>query len=318
MRSQDNMGNQPPMNDVPTPQGEVGRGTAVPFPKGAKATAERAEVLIQALPYIRKYSGKIVVIKYGGSAMLNEELKRAVMGDLLLLTLVGVRVVLVHGGGPEISDVLKRLGKKSEFIDGLRVTDEDTADVVQMVLAGKVGKSLVSLIHTVGGRAIGLCGMDGHMIEVTRMDDVHGYVGEIAKVDVSPILDVLEKGYIPVISTIGCDAAGHAYTINADTAAARIAAELKAESFISMTDIRGILRDPKDESTLISVVRASEAPELVREGVISGGMIPKVECCIEAIRRGVGKVFILDGRVPHAILIECLTDEGVGTMFLQG
>ena len=279
---------------------------------------ERAEVLIQALPYIQKYSGKIVVIKYGGNAMINEDLKRAVMGDLLLLTLVGVRVVLVHGGGPEISDLLKKLGKKSEFVDGLRVTDEETADVVQMVLAGRIGKNLVSLIQTVGGKAIGLCGMDGHMIEVTKMDDVHGYVGEISKINVSPILDVLEKGYIPVISTIGCDKEGHAYNINADTAAARIAAELKAESFISMTDIRGILRDPANEDTLISVVKASESAELTREGIISGGMIPKVECCIEAIRRGVGKVFIIDGRVPHAILIECLTEEGVGTMFIQG
>ncbi len=279
---------------------------------------ERAEVLIQALPYIRKYNGKIIVIKYGGNAMINEDLKRAVMGDLLLLQLVGVRVVLVHGGGPEISDLLKKLGKKSEFIDGLRVTDEETADVVQMVLAGKVGKSLVSLIQTVGGKAMGLCGMDGRMIEVVKMDDVHGYVGEITHINVSPILDVLEKGYIPVISTIGCDSQGHAYNINADTAAARIAAELKAESFISMTDIRGILRNPADEGTLISVVKASEAPELMREGVITGGMIPKVECCIEAIRRGVKRVFIIDGRVQHAILIECLTDEGVGTMFVQG
>ncbi len=279
---------------------------------------ERAEVLIQALPYIKKYNGKIVVIKYGGSAMLNADLKRAVMGDLLLLQLIGVRVVLVHGGGPEISDMLKRLGKKSEFVDGLRVTDEETAEVVQMVLAGKVGKSLVSLIQTEGGKAIGLCGMDGRMIEVKKLDEVHGFVGEIDKINVAPILDVLEKGYIPVISTLGVDAEGHAYNINADTAAARIAAELKAESFISMTDTCGILRDPKDESTLISVVKASESPELTREGVISGGMIPKVECCIEAIRRGVGKVFILDGRVPHAILIECLTDEGAGTMFVQG
>ncbi len=279
---------------------------------------ERAEVLIQALPYIRKYNGKIIVIKYGGNAMVNEELKRAVMGDLLLLQLVGVRVVLVHGGGPEISDLLRRLGKQSEFVDGLRVTDEETADVVQMVLAGKVGKSLVSLIQTIGGKAMGLCGMDGRMIEVERMDEVHGYVGEITRINAQPILDVLEKGYIPVISTIGCDAQGHAYNINADTAAARIAAELKAESLITMTDIRGILRDAKDEDTLISVVKASEAPELMREGVISGGMIPKVDCCIEAIRRGVKKVFVIDGRVPHAILIECLTDEGVGTMFIQG
>ena len=247
---------------------------------------QRAEVLIQALPYIKAYNQKIVVIKYGGNAMVNEDLKRAVMGDLLLLTLVGVKVVLVHGGGPEITDLLKR-----------------------------VGKSLVGYIQSMGGKAMGLCGMDGHMIEARRLDDVHGYVGEIVSVNTQPILDVLEKGYIPVISTVGCDGEGTPYNINADTAAARIAASLGAESLISMTDIRGILRDPADESTLIPSVQVSEAPQLIREGIISGGMIPKIECCIEAIRRGVKKVFIIDGRVPHAILIECLTDEGVGTMF---
>ena len=279
--------------------------------------AQRAEVLIQALPYIQKYNGKIIVIKYGGNAMINAELKQAVMGDLLLLQLVGAQVVLVHGGGPEISDTLAKIGKKSEFIDGLRVTDAETADVVQMVLAGKVGKGLVSAIQSIGGKAIGLCGMDGYMIQAERLDEVHGFVGEITKVNPQPILDVLEKGYIPVISTVGCDAQGNTYNINADTAAARIAAELKAESLISMTDIRGILRDPKDESTLITQIAVSDAPQLVREGVISGGMIPKVDCCIEAIRRGVNRVFILDGRVPHAILIECLTDEGVGTMFVS-
>ncbi|MDD3412112.1 MAG: acetylglutamate kinase [Eubacteriales bacterium] len=278
---------------------------------------ERAEVLIQALPYIQKYNGKIVVVKYGGNAMVNDELKRAVMGDLLLLQLVGVRVVLVHGGGPEISDMLKRLGKKSEFVDGLRVTDEETADVVQMVLAGKLSKNLVSYIQSIGGKAIGLCGMDGHMLEARKLDDVHGYVGEITKVNVQPILDVLDMGYIPVVSTVGCDNDGHSYNINADTAAARIAAELGAESLISMTDIRGVLRDPHDDSTLITAITASEAPVLMREGIISGGMIPKVDCCIDAIRRGVRKVFIIDGRVPHAILIECLTDEGVGTMFTR-
>ena len=276
---------------------------------------ERAQVLIEALPYIQRYNQKIVVIKYGGNAMLSEELKRAVMGDLLLLTLVGVKVVLVHGGGPEISDLLKRLGKRSEFLDGLRVTDKETAEVVQMVLAGKINKSLVGLIQSMGGKAIGLCGMDGHLLLAKQLDDVHGYVGEITQVNTQPILDVLEKGYIPVVSTVGCDREGNAYNINADTAAARIAAALGAESLISMTDIRGILRDPGDDSTLIPKVHVSDAPQLTREGVISGGMIPKVECCIEAIRRGVKKVFILDGRVPHAILIECLTDEGSGTMF---
>ncbi len=276
---------------------------------------QRAEVLIQALPYIQKYNQKIIVVKYGGNAMVSEELKKAVMGDLLLLQLVGARVVLVHGGGPEISDLLQRIGKKSEFVDGLRVTDAETAEVVQMVLAGKVGKSLVASIQSIGGKAMGLCGMDGHMIEARKLDEVHGFVGEITKVNAQPILDVLDMGYIPVISTVGCDQAGNAYNINADTAAARIAAELQAESLISMTDIRGILRDPKDDSTLIVKIPVSDAPQLMREGVISGGMIPKVDCCIEAIRRGVKKVFILDGRVPHAILIECLTDEGVGTMF---
>ena len=279
--------------------------------------AQRAEVLIQALPYIKGYNQKIVVIKYGGNAMVNEELKRAVMGDLLLLQLVGVKVVLVHGGGPEISEMLGKIGKKSEFVDGLRVTDAETAEIVQMVLAGKVGKSLVSLIQSIGGKAIGLCGMDGHMLEAKKLDERHGFVGEITNVNTQPILDVLEKGYIPVISTVGCDSEGNAYNINADTAAARIASGLKAESLISMTDIRGILRDPKDDSTLIPVIPVSEAPVLMREGVISGGMIPKIECCIEAIRRGVKKVFVIDGRVPHAILIECLTDEGVGTMFTE-
>lgn len=283
----------------------------------ALSTDQRAEVLIQALPYIKDYNGKIVVIKYGGNAMINEDLKRAVMGDLLLLQLVGVRVVLVHGGGPEISDLLKRIGKQTEFIDGLRVTDAETAEIVQMVLAGKVGKGLVSLIQSMGGKAIGLCGMDGHMIEAVKMDEVHGYVGEITHINTQPILDVLEKGYIPVISTVGCDSQGNAYNINADTAAARIAAGLQAESLISMTDIRGILRDPADDSTLIPLIPVSEAPQLMREGIISGGMIPKVDCCIEAIRRGVNKVFIIDGRVPHAILIECLTDEGFGTMFTE-
>lgn len=279
------------------------------------STETRASVLIQALPYIQKYNQKILVVKYGGNAMINEDLKRAVMGDLLLLSLVGVKVVLVHGGGPEISELMGKLGMKSEFVDGLRVTDAQAAQVVQMVLAGKINKSLVGLIQNIGGKAIGLSGMDGMMIKAHKLDDVHGFVGEIDQINPQPILDVLEKGYIPVISTVGYDDEGNTYNINADTAAARIAACLKAESLISMTDIRGILKDPKDDSTLISVINVSEAPELMREGVISGGMIPKVECCIEAIRRGVGRVFIIDGRVPHAILIEVLTDEGVGTMF---
>lgn len=280
------------------------------------SNADRAKILVEALPYIQKYTNKIIVIKYGGNAMLSDELKEAVMGDILLLSLVGIKVVLVHGGGPEISDMLNKIGKKAEFIDGLRVTDKETVDVVQMVLAGKVNKNLVAHIQSIGGRAIGLCGMDGNMISAERMDSVHGYVGKITNVDPTPILDVLEKGYIPVISTVGADAEGNVYNINADTAAAKIAGVLKAESFISMTDIRGLLRDKDDEDSLIPVVNVSEAPELIHEGIISGGMIPKIECCIEAIRQGVGKVFIIDGRVPHSILIETLTDEGIGTMFI--
>ena len=280
------------------------------------SNAERAEVLIKALPYIQNYSNKIIVVKYGGNAMINEDLKVAVMGDLVLLSLIGVKVVLVHGGGPEISDMLKRVGKKSEFVNGLRVTDEETVDIVQMVLAGKVNKSLVNLLQNIGGKAIGLCGTDGHMIEAKQLDPQLGYVGEITKVDTTPITDLLDKGYIPVVSTIGCDSEGNVYNINADTAASRIAGALKAESLISMTDIAGILRDKDDPSTLIPKILDSEAPELMREGIISGGMIPKVDCCIEAIRRGVKKVFIIDGRVPHSIIIETLTDEGIGTMFV--
>ena len=278
--------------------------------------AERAKVLIEALPYIRNYNGKILVVKYGGNAMLNEELKRAVMGDIVLLRLIGVQVVLVHGGGPEISETLTALGKKSEFIDGLRVTDAETVGVVQMVLAGKVNKSLVSLIGSLGGKAMGLSGMDGQMLIACQKDEVHGFVGEITQVNTAPILDLLEKGYIPVVSTIATDAAGNSYNVNADTAAARIAGALGAESLITMTDIAGLLYDKDDPSTLIRAVNVSEAPELIREGVISGGMIPKVDCCIDAIRRGVKKVFIIDGRIPHAILIEVLTDEGIGTMFV--
>ena len=274
----------------------------------------RAEILIEALPYIQDYYNKIVVIKYGGNAMLNEELKQAVMGDILLLSLIGIKVVLVHGGGPEISEMLGKVGAESKFIDGLRVTDKESVDIVQMVLAGKINKSLVNLIHTMGGNAMGLCGIDGHMIKAEKLDDVHGYVGNITDIDPTPILDVLDKGYIPVIATVGCDEEGNVYNINADTAAAKIAGVLKAESLISMTDIRGLLRDKDDESTLIPIVKTSEVPELMNEGVISGGMIPKIECCIDSIRQGVQKVFILDGRVPHAILIEILTDEGIGTM----
>ena len=278
----------------------------------------RAEVLIEALPYIRNYSGKILLVKYGGSAMSDENLKRAVMGDLVLLSLIGVKVVLVHGGGPEITDMLGRLGKKTEFVDGLRVTDAETADVVEMVLAGKVNKSLVNFIQNLGGRAIGLSGADGGLINARQLDPRLGYVGEIESLNVQPVLDVLEMGYIPVVSTVGCDSEGNVYNINADTAAARIAGMLKAESFINMTDTPGLLADAKDESTLISKIFVSDAQRMINQGRLSGGMIPKVGCCIEAIRRGVKKVFVIDGRVPHSILIETLTDEGMGTMFVSG
>ncbi len=278
---------------------------------------KRAEVLVQALPYIQEYSNKIIVIKYGGNAMINDELKNAVMRDIVLLNLVGIKVVLIHGGGPEITDMLNRVGKESKFVNGLRVTDEETAEIVQMVLAGKVNKNLVTLIESIGGKAIGLSGMDGGLIEAKPVSEELGFVGEVANVNPQPILDLLEKGYIPVVSTVGCDADGKVYNINADTAAARIAGTLKAEGFISMTDTCGILRDMNDTASLIPKIFVSEAPQLVSEGIISGGMIPKVDCCIEAIRRGVNKVFIIDGRVPHSILIELFTDEGIGTMFVQ-
>lgn len=277
--------------------------------------AQRAEILIQALPYIQKYNNKVLVIKYGGNAMVNDGLKQAVMGDIVLLSLIGIKVVLIHGGGPEISELLGKMGKKSAFVNGLRVTDKETAEAVQMVLAGKINKSLVSLIGNIGGKAIGLSGMDAHMIEAKKLDEALGFVGEITAINPEIIFDVLEKGYIPVISTVGCDKDGNVYNINADTAAARIAGTLGAESFISMSDIKGLLRDTNDDRSLISAVQVSEAPQLIREGIISGGMIPKVECCIEAIRRGVKRVFIIDGRTPHSILVEVLTDKGIGTMF---
>ena len=279
---------------------------------------QRAQILVEALPYIKKYYNKIIVVKYGGNAMINEELKEAVMGDIVLLSLIGIKVVLVHGGGPEITEMLGKVGKKSEFINGLRVTDKESVDIVQMVLAGKINKNLVNLLQNKVGKDIGLCGIDGHMIKAEQLDERLGFVGEITDVNVEPILDVLEKGYIPVVSTVGYDNEGNTYNINADTAAARIAGQLKCESLISMTDIAGILKDKDDPSTLISKINVSEAPQLIKEGIISGGMIPKVNCCIEAIRRGVGKVFIIDGRIPHSILIETLTDEGIGTMFVSG
>lgn len=278
--------------------------------------AQRAEVLIHALPYIKKYINKVIVIKYGGNAMINEELKAAVMGDLALLSLVGVKVVLVHGGGPEISETMKKMGKESVFIDGLRVTDKETADIVQMVLSGKVNKSLVNLLCNAGCRAIGISGADDGLIEAAQKDSRLGFVGEITNVNTSIVTDLLEKGFIPVISTVGYDKLGNVYNINADTAAARIAGCLKAEAFFSMTDIAGILRDKDDPSSLIEKIYVSDAPQLMKDGIISGGMIPKVDCCVEAIRRGVKRVFIIDGRVPHSILIEALTDEGIGTMFV--
>ena len=280
------------------------------------SNTDRAKILIEALPYIQKYNNKILVVKYGGNAMQNDDLKKAVMGDIVLLSLIGVKVVLIHGGGPEISDTLKKVGKKSEFINGLRVTDKESVELVQMVLSGKINKGLVNLIENTGGKAIGLCGTDGHLIKAEKLDDVHGFVGKITDINPQPILDVLEKGYIPVISTVGCDDEGNIYNINADTAASKIAGVLKAESFISMTDIKGLLRDKDDEDSLIDCVHVSEAPELISQGIISGGMTPKIECCIEAIRQGVKKVFIIDGRIPHSILIEVLTDAGIGTMFI--
>ena len=282
------------------------------------SNAERAEVLTAALPYIKKYSGKIVVIKYGGNAMINEQLKQQVMEDIALLWLIGVKVVLVHGGGPEISDTMKRLGKEAVFVDGLRVTDRETVDIVQMVLAGKVNKSLVNLIQTMGGHAVGLSGIDGGIIEATVKDERLGYVGQITKIRTQPITDLLEKNYIPVISTIASDRQGDVYNINGDTAAAFIAGALGAERLIMMTDIAGILEDKDDPSTLIPQITVGEAKKLYDSGIISGGMIPKVDCCIEALEHGVNNVIIMDGRIPHSILMELLTDEGAGTMVTKG
>ena len=280
--------------------------------------AERAEVLTAALPYIKKYSGKVVLIKYGGNAMQTETLKQQVMEDIALLWLIGVKVVLVHGGGPEISQTMKALGKEAVFVDGLRVTDEETMDIVQMVLAGKVNKSLVNLIQTKGGHAVGVSGVDGGIIEAKVKDPRLGLVGEITKIRTQPILDMLEKNYIPVISTIASDRQGNTYNINGDTAAAYIAGALGAERMFLMTDIAGILRDKDDPSTLIPHVTTTEAMALREEGIISGGMIPKVECCVEALEHGVKNVVIMDGRTPHSILMELLTDEGAGTMVTKG
>ena len=278
----------------------------------------RAQVLAEALPYIQDYNGKIVVIKYGGNAMINEELKDSVMRDIVLLSLIGVKVVLVHGGGPEISEMLKKTGKESKFVNGLRYTDKETAEIVRMVLAGKINKSLVDLIERFGGRSLGLCGIDGHMMKCEKQDESLGYVGKIVHIDTKAVTDALSLGYIPVISTVGYDDDGNIYNVNADTAAAVIAGALGAESLILMTDTKGVLKDKDDESSLITKIYVSDIPSLVKQGIISGGMIPKIDCCKEAIRRGVKKVFIIDGRVPHSILVETLSDSGIGTMFVNG
>ncbi|MBQ3373289.1 MAG: acetylglutamate kinase [Oscillospiraceae bacterium] len=278
---------------------------------------ERAQVLTEALPYIRRYNGKIIVVKYGGNAMVNDELRQQVMEDIVLLWLVGVRVVLVHGGGPEISELMTKLGKKPEFVDGLRVTDQETVDIVQMVLAGKVNKTLVKLLGKRGGKSMGISGMDGGLIKAKMRNPDLGYVGSIVGVNIQPVMDLLEKGYIPVISTLGCDEEGNTYNINGDTAAAYIAGALGAERLIMMTDIAGVLRDKNDPSTLIPELTIDDAVELFEEKVIAGGMIPKIECCIDAINRGVESVIIMDGRVPHSILMELLTDEGAGTMVVK-
>ncbi len=284
------------------------------------SNSDKSQVLIDALPYIQKYSDKVVVVKYGGNAMTNKELKDAVMTDIVLLSLVGIKVVLVHGGGPEINEMLKKIGHESRFINGLRYTDETTIDIVKMVLAGKVNKELVQLLAQHKGSAVGLCGIDGEMLvaekKTTEDGQDLGYVGEITRVNTKPILDALSNGNIPVIATVATDSKGNTYNINADTAAARIAAELGAESLILMTDIAGLLRDKDDPSTLIPKVQVSEVPFLKMQGIISGGMIPKIECCVEAVRRGVKGAVIIDGRVPHSILIEILSNEGIGTQFV--
>ena len=282
--------------------------------KNSFSNAERAEVLAQALPYIKRYNGKVVVVKYGGNAMKSEELKQQVMEDIVLLHLIGVKVVLVHGGGPKISEMMQRIGKEPVFVDGLRVTDKETVDIVQMVLAGKVNKTLVNLLEMKGGKAMGISGIDGRLIEAAPKSEKLGFVGNITKVHISPVIDLLEKGYIPVVSTVGCDRQGNTYNINGDTAAAFIAGALEAERLIMMTDIAGILENKDDPTTLIPELTVSEARALYGKGIISGGMIPKVDCCIEAIEHGVQNVIIMDGCVPHSILMELLTNEGAGTM----
>lgn len=279
--------------------------------------AQRAQVLAEALPYIQKYYGKTIVVKYGGNAMISEELRQAVISDIILLHLVGIQVVVVHGGGPEISAMLKKIGKESKFVDGLRYTDAETMEVVQQVLCGKVNKDLVATLNAVGGRALGLCGMDAGLFQAKKLDEKYGLVGEMVQVDPSIVNDALSDGYIPVVSTVAQGVDGEtAYNINADTAAAKLAVALGAEKLILLTDVRGLLLDPKDESTLLPVVELSKVPGLIKDGVIQGGMIPKVDCCVEAVRSGVKNAVILDGRIPHSILIELLSNEGIGTMLL--
>ena len=280
--------------------------------------AQQARTLVEALPYIQKFTGKTIVVKYGGNAMVSDELRRAVMCDIILLSLVGIRVVVVHGGGPEISEMLKKLGHESRFVDGLRYTDAETMDVVQSVLCGKVNKNLVAQLNRLGGQAIGLCGMDGQLFQAEQLDEKYGLVGKITGVNPEPVENALLSGYIPVVSTVaqGMDAEV-SYNVNADTAAAKLAVALGAEKLILLTDVRGLLRDPKDENSLISELQLSSVPALVREGVITGGMIPKVDCCVEAVRSGVKSAVILDGRVEHSILIELLSDAGIGTMLIQ-
>ena len=279
---------------------------------------DRAQVLAEALPYIQKYSGKTIVVKYGGNAMVSPELRRAVISDIVLLHLVGIQVVVVHGGGPEISQMLKKVGKESKFVDGLRYTDQETMDIVQQVLCGGVNKDLVATVNRMGGRALGLCGLDGGLFQAKKLDDKYGLVGEITKVDARAVTDALDKGYIPVVSTVA-QGVDHetSYNINADTAAAKLAVALGAEKLLLLTDVRGLLRDPKDESTLIPEIQLSTVPALVREGIISGGMIPKIDCCVESVRSGVKSAIILDGRVEHSILIELLSDAGIGTMLIN-
>ena len=279
------------------------------------SNSERANILVQALPYIKKYAGATVVVKYGGNAMLDDELKSAVMSDIVLMQLVGINVVLVHGGGPEINAMLKKIGKESKFIGGMRYTDQETIGIVQQVLAGKVNKDLVQLLEDAGGRAIGLCGLDGSLLKADQLEEDLGFVGEIREVNVDILRDAAKNGYIPIVSTVAAGYHGEVYNINADIAAARIAAELGAMKLILMTDVRGLLRDKEDDSTIIPVVNVSDVRRLKKEGVISGGMIPKIDCCVDAVRRGVGRAHIIDGRIAHSILVELFTDEGIGTMF---